>query len=145
MKKFCKITYLCIAILLSCFCFVGCSSKQLTVSFVRYGIGQRQNDYYLDFTLKFDNQTNNDIAINITDFIVQVNEEEFTTVGLLYEFEEVFYASATVESKQELNVRIRVVTNIKTKDYNYMSIKYNNELIIEDTLYISDNNLNKKN
>lgn len=140
MKKFFKITYVCIALLLSCFCFVGCSDKQLTVDFVKFNIGQRQNDYYLDFTLKFDNQTNNDIAINITDFIVQVNEEEFTSVGLLYEFEEVFYASAKVESKQELNIRIRVIADIKNKNYNYVSIKYNNELIIEDTLFISNNN-----
>lgn len=136
MKKFIKITCLTFVILFGIIFYTGCSNKTLNVDFVRFNLGQRQNDYYIDFTLNFNNQTNNDIAINITDFYVKVNEEEFTSVALLYEYEEIFYASANVEKGKELNLRVRVVANLKEKNYNYLCIKYNNEKVIEDTIYI---------
>lgn len=137
MKRFFKVSCVCFLLILSSI-FLSACNKQVTVDFVRFYIGQRQTDYYLDFTLKINNPTGNIVIIDNSDFYVKVNDEEFYSVAFLYENEETFYAAVNVESNGHLTLRARVVTaNLKNKDRNYIAIKYKDSLIVEDNIYVS--------
>lgn len=129
-------------IILSIFCFTsfilaGCNHSSITTNFIRFDIGQRQADYYLDFTIKFENKTNKSLSIEGNDFYVEINHEEKHDIGLLYDNEEIYYGnSITLNKNETLSLRVRAISPIKERDYNSILIKYKNKVLVEDNIYI---------
>ena len=58
--------------------FIGCSQNEFSAEFVRFNIQQRENsnDYCLDFIIKFDNKTSQDIIISQSDFYIEINNKQ---------------------------------------------------------------------
>jgi len=138
MKKF---TY-CFLIIAICFAslgFLGCNNNQVIANFVRFNIGQRQNDYYLDFTIEFKNNTNNLELINENDFYIEINTEEKKDIAYLYENEEVYYPAPSINKNETMTIRIRVITEINNKAYNTITFKYKDKTLVDDNVYISNN------
>ena len=139
MKKFIKISRCFLVLIISCFSLIGCK-KDMTVEFVRFSIKKRQIDYCLDFTLKISNGTNQTQVIDDKTFYIEINNEEKTDKTFLYEYEETFYGPIVLQINESITLRLRVITNIKNRDYNKIILKYKNNLIINDNIYIKDNN-----
>ncbi|MGN0748181.1 MAG: hypothetical protein ACI4L1_00650 [Christensenellales bacterium] len=143
MKKFLKFSCLCL-MFISCSLFsIGCSHNEITAEFVRFNIKQKENsnDYCLDFTIKFDNNTKQNASIESNDFYIEINNEENNTISFLYEYEEFFYTShITINANETLTLRVRIISTIKNKEYNSILFKYKNEILIEDNIYINSTN-----
>ncbi len=139
MKRFIRFNYFCLFFIGCSLLFFGCAKNELTAEFVRFSIEQRQNDYYLDFTIKFENNTNDIQQITENDFFIEINTEEKNDLSFLYENEEVFYPNPTININENLTIRIRVITEIKNKDHNTILLKYKDKTIINDNIYISNN------
>lgn len=146
MKRIFKISCFCLMFICCGLFFMGCSPKGLSAEFIRFNIKQRNDDYCLDFTIKFNNKTKENTIIKEDDFYVEINNEEKNTISFLYEYDETFYTSnITINNNEILTLRVRVISTIKNKDYNSILLKYKNEILVEDNVYISNTNQNKVN
>lgn len=88
--------------------------------------------------IKFDNKTNEDKNVLKSDFYIEINNIYYGDIAMLKEHEEVYLLGHyTAKSHEESNIRIRVVSKIKTGDHNSILIKYKDKIIIEDSVYIS--------
>lgn len=137
-----KLLYIFPIIILICsIIFTGCSSYQnnnnFQTNFIRFSLGKRQTDYYLDFTIEFSNKTLNDIVLKTNDFKIEINNETTKTISFLYEFEEVFYASPIIKSGETINLRVRTISQMSTETANSISFQYKNKIIVSDDIYIS--------
>ena len=143
MKNIKKFFCLSLIIVLSITFYIGCSKKELIINFVQFDIGYRKtaNDYYLDFTLEFDNQTETDILLNNNEFYGIVNEKEITEISFHYAYENNYYAKPIVKANDKLTLKVRLIANVNDGEENYIAIYYQDGLIIEDTITIS--NMNK--
>ena len=125
--------------IISVFSFSACNltpKNEITAEFVRFSIGERQTDYYLDFTIKFKNQTSKELLLNQSDFFIEINNEQKTIITFLYEYEEVFISSANLilESYEEKNLRLRVTSNINMNNKNQILVKYKDKELINDNV-----------
>lgn len=125
--------------IISVFSFSACNltpKNEIMAEFVRFSIGERQTDYYLDFTIKFKNQTSQELLLNQTDFFIEINNEQKTIITFLYEYEEVFISSANLilESYEEKNLRLRVTSNINMNNKNQILVKYKDKELINDNV-----------
>lgn len=125
--------------IISVFSFSACNltpKNEITAKFVRFSIGDRQTDYYLDFTIKFKNQTHQELVLHRSDFFIEINNEQKTIITFLYEYEEVFISSANLilESYEEKNLRVRVTSNINMNNKNQILVKYKNKELVNDNV-----------
>ena len=138
MKKFVKFSCL-LFMIISCGLLFGCSKNTVSVEFVRFDRIQKQNsnDFCLDFTIKIDNKTEKDEIIFQSDFYVEVNNEQKTDIVFLYENEETtILGHYTAKSNEENKIRVRVISTIKDRDYNKIFLKYKDQTLIEDNIYM---------
>lgn len=139
MKKFIKVSCMLFALISCSFLFIGCSNT-MSVEFVNIDRIQNQSDdnFCLDFMIKFDNKTNEDKNVLKSDFYIEINNIYYGDIAMLEEYEEVYHLGHyTAKSHEKSNIRIRVVSKIKTGDHNSILIKYKDKIIIEDSVYIS--------
>lgn len=139
MKKILRSVCICLATLACCLCFVGCGNDKVEANFVRFSIGQRQSDYYLDFTIKFYNKTNHDETLLASDFYVEINDEKNESISFWYDGVETYYAYPTIKSNESLTLRLRVTANVKNKDYNKIVVKFHDKVLVDDNVFISNN------
>ena len=132
-----------IVLCLSCVLLVGCvddddtDSEEFKASFVRFSIGERQTDYFLDFTIRFENNTNQTVLIEGSDFYVEINGEEITNISFLYEYEDTFYTFPTVESGETLVLRLRAIAQVKMQERNKIVVNYNDSMLVDDNVYFN--------
>lgn len=119
-----------------CLMFSGCETESVKVSFVRFSWGERQNDYYLDFTVKFENNTNHATVIDESDFYIEINAQQENVGSILYEYQDVFYLQPIVEAKETLILRVRVISQLKKREWNTILVKYNNSVLVDDSIFI---------
>ncbi|MCM1289633.1 MAG: hypothetical protein NC132_03900 [Corallococcus sp.] len=142
MKKRFAICCITIVLILYGVLCVGCFDEgKFEASFVRFGIGKRQTDYYLDFTVKLDNKTNSTETVTSSDFCVEVNGNKIDSLTFLYESSDTFYpVFVSVESGSTLTLRVRAIAVVNNKQQNKILLKYKDKTLVEDNVYVSDNN-----
>lgn len=140
MKKRFYIVCLILMLTLSALLYAGCFEK-VEVSFVQLDIGKRQTDYFFDFVIKIDNNTDRPETITPYDFYIEINEKEIDNVGFMYANKDVYYAAhVTIESNDTLTLRVRAISAINDKERNKVVVKYKDQVIAEDSLLITDTN-----
>ena len=119
--------------------FFGCNQNELKSNFIRFSIGQTSNSYFLDFTIKIENNTSNDLMIENKDFYIEINNEIKNDISFLYESEEIFYTYPIIKSGENLTFRVRTISAINDKQYNTIILKYKDNTLVNDNVYISNN------
>lgn len=142
MDKTKKIFSIALILIISVIFYSCCYPKEIDINFVSFNIGYRETskDYYLDFTLEFDNPTEADIVLINSDFYGLVNEEEILNISFYYAYESNYYAKPTVKANSKLTIRVRLIANVNDKEENYIALYYQEDLIIDDTITISNMN-----
>lgn len=121
--------------------FFGCNQNdEITSNFIRFSIKEVSNSYLLDFTIEINNNTSNDLTILTEDFYIEINNEVNNDISFLYENDEIFYAYPTIKSKEKLIFRVRTISDINNKQYNTIILKYKDNKLVNDNVYISNNN-----
>ena len=140
MKKFFKFSCLYLMFISCSLFFIGCSQNEFSAEFVRFNIQQRENsnDYCLDFIIKFDNKTSQDIIISQSDFYIEINNKQNENIVFLYEYEEAYILGHyTVRSNEENKIRIRIVDSININERNKIIVKYKEQELVNDNVYFS--------
>ena len=143
MKSLMKKTAIVFVVTLICFSsvlLIGCEKGEFTASFVRFSIGERTNDYYLDFTIRFENSTTQAKLIESGDFYVEINGEEKAVGSFLYEYQDTFYAHPIVEAGETLTLRVRVISQVNMGERNPIVLKYKDTTLVDDNVYFNKNN-----
>lgn len=136
MKKVSKYLITVIIVFISLF-FVGCHNQSVKINFIRFELGKRQEtDYYLDFTIKIKNNEKYKINIDNNDFVLKVNNNDIVGAEYLSEYENVYIGKLLVEAKQQINIRVRFISNLNKQEWNSIQLKYKDNVIIEDRIYI---------
>lgn len=139
-NKFLNFTISFLFLLLTLFLLTSCKENNLNAEFIRFSIGARESDYYLDFTVKINNQTGDTIYIETKDVYISINNNLIEDVSFLSETEETFLTYPTINNNDSLTLRFRICTNINNKDYNSIIVKYKNITLVNDNIFISDGN-----
>lgn len=140
MKKFLKISCLCLLLIECSLFFVGCSQNKFSVEYIRFDIQKRENneDYCLDFIIEFDNETNQDKIILKSDFYIEINNKQNGNISFLYEYEDVFILGHyTAKNNEKNKIRVRVVDNINMGERNKILVKYKEQELVNDNVYFS--------
>lgn len=134
-----KAVYIFLAIVICCcsISLVACAYSKLKASFVRFDIGERQDDFYLDFTVKFENKTNSTVTIDANDFDIEINGKKKIVGSFLYEFQDTFIAYPSIEKNETLILRVRVIAEVNRGEHNTILVKYNNSVLVDDNVYFN--------
>ena len=74
-NKFLNFTISFLFLLLTLFFLTSCKENNLNAEFIRFSMGARESDYYLDFTVKINNQTGDTIYIETKDVYISINNK----------------------------------------------------------------------
>lgn len=145
MNKRFKIVSVISILILCCVLCVGCidgeENEKVEVDFVRFNMGKRQTDYYLDFTVELSNNTKYSSSFETDDFYIEVNGNKIDNVTLMYEYEEIVYAAyVSVDSGDTLKIRVRAISAINNQQRNSIILKYKDKTLVDDQVYIRDTN-----
>ncbi len=140
MKKIVLSLYSVFCILCCSLIFFGCNQNEITSNFIKFSIKEVSNSYLLDFTIEINNNTSNDLTILTQDFYIEINNEVKKDISFLYESDEIFYTYPTIKSNEKLIFRVRTKSDIKDKQYNTIILKYKKNILVNDDIYISNNN-----
>ena len=135
-KKKKSIIFVLIFLCTLCCLLGGCKPNDVKASFVRFSLGERTNDYYLDFTIRFTNNTNHTVYIEESDFYIEINNEEKNVGSFLYEYNETYYLLPSIDKNETITLRVRVISQLNSKEWNSILVKYNNSVLVDDSIYL---------